>query len=240
MAKPSESMDQMEELTEVLSQHLGIARNRTFNELSPKGKGEAGRRLETLLNNVAEGALTPLMHFTLNGGHIRKLAEVKKLQGSILADYLGIHEERPVATMSEEDKKEVGNRLGNSLKEVTGGALIPLVNYLLSAEDFRKLSSLRGKSNVDADSSGNDVKKVEDSRDLDDDEAMAAAVADIPNWRKDRAVSSTEIQSMKAEMNRFQMRLKNVEDAHEGCSQKSTEVSSKKNLYDMGIKKQRQ
>ena len=56
MAKPSESLDPTEKLTEDLGQHLGIARNRTFNELSTKGKEETGRRLESLLNDVSEVA----------------------------------------------------------------------------------------------------------------------------------------------------------------------------------------
>lgn len=56
MAKPSESLDPSptEKLTEDLGQHLGIARNRTFNELSTKGKEEAGRRLDSLCLNTID------------------------------------------------------------------------------------------------------------------------------------------------------------------------------------------
>ena len=98
-AKPSETMDPSEKMTEDLSNYLGIARNRTFNELNTKGKEEAGSRLQSLLNDVSSGALTPLMHYTLSADYVRKLAEVKTLQGPILADYLGIDKEKYASTL---------------------------------------------------------------------------------------------------------------------------------------------
>ena len=169
-AKPSETMDPSEKMTEDLSNYLGIARNRTFNELNSKGKEEAGSRLQSLLNDVSDGALTPLMHFTLNAGHIRKLANIKQITRSIIKDHLGLSEERPFTSMSEVEKREVGGHLSVLLKEVSGGALVPLLNTALNFE----LASLKGVHGLETDdaSAAVDVKEEPDD-DMDVDKLMA-------------------------------------------------------------------
>ena len=82
MAKPSESLDPTEKLTQDLRQHLGLYGNRSFSELSTKDKKQAGLRLESLMNDVSDGA-DDMMHFTLSVGHVTKLVELKQVQGSI-------------------------------------------------------------------------------------------------------------------------------------------------------------
>ena len=85
-AKASISSDPSQELTEAISQHLGIARNRSFNELSTKEKQEVGISLKIMLSDVSDGALMPLMHYTLDAEHIRKLVNIKQIQSSIAKD----------------------------------------------------------------------------------------------------------------------------------------------------------
>ena len=127
LKKPSVSLDPTEKLIADLGHHMGIASTRTFNELSTKEKAIAGRHLQNLLGDVSDGALTPLMHYTLNAQHIRKLADIKQISGSLVKDHLGISEERSFTSMSEVEKGEVGSRLSGLLKEISGGALVPLL-----------------------------------------------------------------------------------------------------------------
>ena len=190
MAKPSESLDPTEKLTEDLSNYMGIARNRTFNELNTKGKEGAGSRLQSLLSDVSDSALTPLMHFTLNAGHVKKLANIKQILGSIIKDHCGISEERSFTYMSEVEKNEVGGHLSGLLKQVSGDALVPLLNYTLNTQEVQKLASLKGvlgrehdSLEIDATSAANDVKKEEPEDDMDVDDLMAAANSDIPHWK---------------------------------------------------------
>ena len=194
-AKPSETMDPSEKMTEDLSNYLGIARNRTFNELNTKGKEEAGSCLQSLLNDVSDGALTPLMHFTLNAGHIQKLADIKQITRSIIKDHLGFSEERPFTSMSEVEKREVGGHLNVLLKEVSGGALVPLLNTALNFEEVKKLASLKGVHGLETDdaSAAVDVKEEPDD-DMDVDKLMAAANSEqqIADERNPDAINSLQ------------------------------------------------
>ena len=168
------------------------------------------------------------MHFMLNADHIRKLANIKNIQSSIFKEHLGISEGRSFTSMSEVEKREAGSCLSGLLKEVSGGSLVPILNSALDVEEVKQLSSLRGV--LDNVSSADDVKKEEPE---DVDELMAAAIDDIPKWKRDRASASggeeTDIESMKAELNRLQIRLKKVEENHEQGEEKGTEVSSNNN-----------
>ena len=77
----SVSPDPHEILAQSLVDHLGIPKNMTFNGiLAPHEKQEVGRRLQRLLDVVSDGALVPLMHFTLRRSHVEKIAELKGLQ----------------------------------------------------------------------------------------------------------------------------------------------------------------
>ena len=145
LKKPSTSLDPTEKLVADLGQHLGIANTRTFKELSTKEKAIAGGHLKNLLGDVSDGAFTPLMHYTLDKKHIRKLADIKKMSGSLVKDHLGISEEISFTSMSEVEKGEVGSRLSGLLKEISGGALVPLLNSALNSEEVRKLASLQDR-----------------------------------------------------------------------------------------------
>ena len=184
-AKASISSDPSEELTEAISQHLDIARNRSFNELSTKEKEEVGISLKTMLSDVSDGALMPLMHYTLNAGHILKLVKIKQIQSSIAKDLFGVSEGGSFASMSEVEKGEIGSRLRDILKDVSGGALVPILNSSLTSEEVKKLASLREVRDHETDtaSSVSDVKKEEPKDEPDDDELMAAADSDIQCWQ---------------------------------------------------------
>ena len=135
MAKLSESTDQ----DEVLGHLLGIRRNRTFNELSTEEKEKVGSQLQSVLNDVSSGALMPLMHFTLSAEHIRKLANIKNIIQSVVKEHLGINDEIPFTSMSKVEKQEVGSRLSALLKDISGGALFPLLNSALNSGEVEKL-----------------------------------------------------------------------------------------------------
>ena len=145
LKKPSISLDATEKLIADLGHHMGIASTRTFSELSSKEKAIAGRHLQNLLGDVSDGALTPLMHYTLNAQHIRKLADIKQISGSLVKDHLGISEERSFTSMSVAEKGQAGSRLSGLLKEISGGALVPLLNSALNSEEVRKLASLQDR-----------------------------------------------------------------------------------------------
>ena len=148
LKKPSISLDATEKLIADLGHHMGIASTRTFSELSSKEKAIAGRHLQNLLGDVSDGALTPLMHYTLNAQHIRKLADIKQISGSLVKDHLGIGEGRSFTSMSEVEKDEVGSNLIGLLKQVSGGALVPLLNSALNSEEVKKLASLKDMAAV--------------------------------------------------------------------------------------------
>ena len=135
MAKLSESTDQ----DEVLGHLLGIRRNRTFNELSTEEKEKVGSQLQSVLNDVSSGALMPLMHYTLSAEHIRKLANIKNIIQSVVKEHLGINDEIPFTSMSKVEKQEVGSRLSALLKDISGGALFPLLNSALNSGEVEKL-----------------------------------------------------------------------------------------------------
>ena len=77
----SVSPDPHEMLAGSIMDHMGIPKNMTFNGiLAPNEKQEVGHRLQRLLDVVSDGALVPLMHFTLSRSHVEKIAELKGLQ----------------------------------------------------------------------------------------------------------------------------------------------------------------
>ena len=84
--------------------------------------------------------------------------------------YLGIPGDKEFTPLMEADKEEVGCRLEVLLREVTEGALVPLMNSLLSRGEVEKLACLKGipidtfdNANILDDS----VKKEEPSDDSD-------------------------------------------------------------------------
>ena len=89
-----------EKLAEDIQRHLGIYTNRSFHgDLTLGEKAEAGRRLESLLDAVADGALLPLMHFTLDKNQVQKLASLKDL-----SDHLSINDGDDFLSPSKEDE----------------------------------------------------------------------------------------------------------------------------------------
>ena len=85
------SLDPHEMLAESLMDHIGIPKNMSFNSiLTAHKKEEAGRRLKRLLDVVSDGALVPLMHFTLSRSHIEKIAELKGLRTSMVGREVGL------------------------------------------------------------------------------------------------------------------------------------------------------
>ena len=66
-------------LANSIKNHLGILEDVTFNiNLSSRDQEMIGLRMQSLLSGVADGALVPLLHFTLSSGHILKLAALKE------------------------------------------------------------------------------------------------------------------------------------------------------------------
>lgn len=130
----------------------------------------------------------PLMHYTLSAEHIRKLANIKNIIQSVVKEHLGINEEIPFTSMSKVEKEEVGSRLSALLKDISCGALVPLLDSALSSEEVRKLASLKniGVDEISNVLTDNTVKKELKEEDKDDDELMAAAITDIPQWLKNQ------------------------------------------------------
>ena len=76
----SESPEPHNMLAESLMNHLGISKNHSFNGISTKcEKQGVGNHLRRLLDVVSDGALVPLMHFTLSRSHVEKISELKGL-----------------------------------------------------------------------------------------------------------------------------------------------------------------
>ena len=80
---------------------------------------------------VSDGALVPMMHFTLGSEDVQKLVKVKQLQTSILVEEICFNSERSFHTLSQ-DEKEVGNHMRQLVQRVAGDALVPLMNLTLS------------------------------------------------------------------------------------------------------------
>ena len=86
------TIDPKEKLAEDIRRHLGIEINGSFHgDLTSGEKVEAGRRLKGLLGAVADGALVPLMHFTLDEEEVHKLASLKDSADShLVTDHLSV------------------------------------------------------------------------------------------------------------------------------------------------------
>ena len=165
-------LDPTESLAETVGFHIGIDKFETFDGLHPHRKEEAGRRLQTLLDTVADGSLTPLMFFTLKGELIKKLVELRGLLPSILSEKCGLDSDSEFPLLSEGEKEDAGRRLGSLLRQVARGALVPLLDSVLSAEEVKKLCNLKGIVKEEPDDDLNTCEK----------DKFAAADADIPNW----------------------------------------------------------
>ena len=90
---PAVTLDPEEKLAKDIKRHLGIYTDRSFHgDLTLGEKEEAGLRLESLLDAVADGALMPLMHFTLDKKQVQKLANLKDLAFNppLSSDHLSI------------------------------------------------------------------------------------------------------------------------------------------------------
>ena len=82
-----------EKLAKDIKWYLGIYMNRSFHDGLTQGeKEEAGRRLESLLDVVADGALIPLLHFTLDKNQVQKLANLKDSASPLIVDHLNIQD----------------------------------------------------------------------------------------------------------------------------------------------------
>ena len=197
LREPSEEPDPMQTLIDSLCSHLGIPLNRSFNEaLSTRKKEEAGQRLKSLIEVVSDGALVPMMHFTLGSEEVKKLVQVKKLQSSILAEEIGLGGERAFHALSQGEQEEAGNHFRQLVKRVAGNAIVPLLSFALNQDDVRKLCSLKGMkcSNQDSDNHSNDSEEpVDNHEEPDVDERMALAEADIPHWIKGQNEGSEKI-----------------------------------------------
>ena len=135
-----------EELAETIKNHLGILENGTFNaNLVIRDKEMVGRRMRGLLDVVADGAIVPLLQFTLNKGHILKLAALEgDLLSPLLEEHLGITNGYEFMSLSEGDKDRVGRKLLSLLRDISSSALVPLLNCTLNYDQVKKLSSLKG------------------------------------------------------------------------------------------------
>ena len=163
--EPSVALDPHEILAESLMDHLGIPKNMSCNNiLATHEKEEAGHRLNRLLDVVSDGALVPLMHFTLSRSHVEKIAELKGLQTS-----MGLNDTR--------------NNLGNLLKALAGKDHDQLLNITVNNDDVKKLCGFNGRELEAATSSNNPEETGVSDEETDVDEALTAADNDIPKWR---------------------------------------------------------
>ena len=189
------SLTPTERLAEAVKGHVGVRRFRTFDGIPTGRKEEVGRRLETLLDSVADGSLNPLMYFTLKGDLIEKLVELRGLLPSILTKNLGISTDTEFPLMSEVEKEDIGAGLGRLLRQISRGALVPLLSSALNVEEVKKLCNLKGIRPTDlelegaSDNDNNIHRLVERPHDdnMNDclNEGIAEADADIPNWTQD-------------------------------------------------------
>ena len=108
------TIDPEEKLAEDIKRHLGIEISGSFHgDLTSGEMVEAGRRLKDLLVAVADGALVPLMHFTLGEEEVHKLASLKESadDSHLVTDHLSVdggEEDFPIqmseAEVDEEDR----------------------------------------------------------------------------------------------------------------------------------------
>ena len=179
-------------LANTIREHIGISVNQTFDDLTFDEKETAGHHLKTLLDEMSSGSLHPLMHHTLEGDLIKKLVLGKGLEfvAVILRANLGISSDTPFPLMRENEKEDIGHHLGSLLRQVLGGALVPLFNITLNVNDVRELCNLKKISQHD------EVELNGSEGTIDDEEmrermATLEASADISNSRtQDYAVDS--------------------------------------------------
>ena len=223
------SLSPTERLAEAVKGHIGVRRFRTFDGLPACQKELTGHRLEILLDTVADGSLNPLMYFTLKGDQIEKLVELRGLLPSILTKNIGISSDTEFSLMSESEKEDIGGRLGSLLRQIARGALVPLLSSALNVEEVKKLCNLKGIHPVDLELEGasdkdNTFPRLEESPDdsMNDDclneEEMAEAEADNPNWtpdigkRRRPAHDSNHEEDAMRELSRYNAMFESVSD----------------------------
>ena len=192
-------LDPERKLAEEIKKHLGMCRNESFNEdLTLKRKEEAGRRLLCLLDMVVDGAMVPLMHFTLNKAQIQKLAALQgDLLSLLLEEHLRENRGEMFTSLSNEDKDRVGDRLRCLLRGVAGGAIVPLMNHTLNSEEVGKLSVLKGVQ-VDEDRASPPDNLVEEG--VPDDNSQSS-VHHVKEEDDDMDIEDNLVDVMKTEYN---------------------------------------
>ena len=173
-------------LVTMMKKHLGISKGGSFNEsLTLKEKHEAGKRLGSLLNVVADGAFLPLMNFTLKESQVQVLANQKDLTTPLLLDYLGIEKGENFPSLRSETKDEVGQQLKHLLGKISGDSIVSLMNHTLIHEEVQKLWSMKVMEAYEADSH----KEVQFDIDLKDGPASSN---DLHNKEEDLNVDESE------------------------------------------------
>ena len=172
-------LSDVEKLAETVGVHIGKPINRTFDELSFYEKEDAGPLLASLLDLVADGSLNSLMHHTLKEDLMKKLVlgRGQEFLPAVLKEDFGISDDAPFPLMSEGEKEDIGRRLGSLLRKVAGGALVPLLNSTLNADEVRKLSSLKGIMTRGAE----DEDTIDDEEMREEMSLLVEANADVPD-----------------------------------------------------------
>ena len=93
-----------------------------------------------------------------------------------LMDHLGLVGDRLFTSMLKEEKYAAGSRLLNLLEEVTGGAILPLLDFTLKRDDVKKLANLKGLRSKELPANTCSCVK-EEEEDVHD--RISAAVADM-------------------------------------------------------------
>ena len=177
--EPEGDPDPNEKLIDNLCDQLDIPQNKEFNvALTLARKQEVGRRLKDLLEVLSDGALVPLMHVTLDDTNVKKLAELKNIFPSLMAEKLGLNDGRPFQVMKVEEQKNAGSMLSNLVREVAKDAIVPLMHETLSKDEVLKLCCLKGikGSELETAPSNNGEETGEES---DVDENMKLAIRDM-------------------------------------------------------------
>ena len=201
-------------LDTLMKKHLGIYRNGRFNEnLTIREKQKAGKRLGNLLNMVTDGAILPLLNYTLHKSQVQILANQKDIANSLLVEHLGIEDGENFISLSNENKDEVGQKLKHLLEKVSGDDLIQLMNCTLSYEDVQKLWSVKVIQAYETDTG------VED--DIDNEDTMSPSNDDIGICSNDRDLD---------------MNTKN-DESEEPNFESSDSLSSEGEILDLTIKK---
>ena len=192
--EPEGPPDPNEVLIGNLCDHLNIPQNRDFNEnLSLAKKQEAGRLLKELLEVVSDGALIPLMHVTLDNANVKKLAELKNVLISLLAEKLGLNDGRSFHVLSQNEEKNAGDQLRALVRGVAGDAVVPLMNATLSKDEVMKLCCLKGIQGSDLETAtSNDTEEDDEDSDVDENMALAIRYMQAQNVQQGDTTLETE------------------------------------------------